>query len=120
MEIQFTGFTHNGELREFAFERIADDRSKTRIKVIADLALSRKYRITVQELPLLCRRLLEGVPNGAGTHTLTFTERDMQTVMTQRQASQRKNVHRQAQRRPRPVSTAFGTPFGGPLMLAKR
>ena len=57
MEYQFTGFTHSGEFREFAFDGVADDRSKTRFKVIADLALSRKYHIAVQELPLLCRRL---------------------------------------------------------------
>ena len=118
MEIQFTGFSHCGECREFAFDRIADDRTKTRIKVTADLALSRKYRIPVQELPLLCKRLLETVPPGA--HSLTFSESEMQRLMDERLASQRKVVHRQAQRRPKPPASGFSTPFGGPLVLAKR
>ena len=59
MEYQFTGFTHNGEFREFAFNGVGDDRSQTAFKVVADLALSRKHHIAVQELPLLCKRLLE-------------------------------------------------------------
>ena len=106
MEYQFTGFTHNGEFREFAFDGVADDRSKTRFKVIADLALSRKYQIAVQELPLLCRRLLERIPDG-GARTLTFTETDMQSLASLRAATQRQIVHKKIQRRPKPAVTPW-------------
>lgn len=107
MEYQFTGFTHNGELREFAFDCVADDRSKTRFKVIADLAMSRKYHIAVQELPLLCRRLLEQAPEGAASNTLVFSESDMQNIVTLRAATQRQIVHKKIQRRPKPAITPW-------------
>ena len=107
MEYQFTGFTHNGELREFAFDGVADDRSKTRFKVIADLGLSRKYHIAVQELPLLCRRLLEQIPDPTVGRTLTFTEADMQTLVNVRTATQRQIVHKKIQRRPKPAVTPW-------------
>ena len=107
MEYQFTGFTHIGEYREFAFYGIDDDRSKTQFKVIADLGLSRKYHIAVQELPLLCRRLLEQLPAGAAARTLTFTESDMQGLVTARLATQRQNVHKKVQRRPKPVTSPW-------------
>ncbi len=107
MEYQFTGFTHSGEFREFAFDGVADDRSKTRFKVIADLALSRKYHIAVQELPLLCRRLLEQIPEGGGAQTLTFTETDMQSLASLRAATQRQIVHKKIQRRPKPAITPW-------------
>jgi hypothetical protein len=107
MEYQFTGFTHNGELREFAFDCVADDRSKTRFKVVADLGLSRKYQIAVQELPLLCLRLLEQIPEGETGRTLTFSEAEMKTVMNVRSAMQRQIVHKKIQRRPKPVTTPW-------------
>jgi hypothetical protein len=107
MEYQFTGFTHNGEYREFAFFGIGEDRSKTPFKVIADLGLSRKYHIAVQELPLLCRRLLEQMPAGGGARTLTFTESDMQGLVNARLATQRQTVHKKVQRRPKPVASPW-------------
>jgi hypothetical protein len=45
--------------------------------VKADLGLSRRYGIQMQELPLLCRNLLERSDNEAETHTFTFSENDM-------------------------------------------
>ena len=107
MEYQFTGFTHRGEFREFAFFGVADDRSKTPFKVIADLGLSRKYHIAVQELPLLCKRLLEQMPEGVGSRTLTFTETDMQVLVNLRVSAQRQIVHKKIQRRPKPVASPW-------------
>lgn len=107
MEYQFTGFTHKGEFREFAFNGIDEARSKTPFKVIADLELSRKYNIAVQELPLLCRRLLEQMPEGSGSRTLTFSETEMQTIVTARSAAARQSVHKKIQRRPKPVASPW-------------
>ncbi|MFN0102366.1 MAG: hypothetical protein ACKV2U_09790 [Bryobacteraceae bacterium] len=107
MEYQFTGFTHNGEFREFAFNGIDEARNKTAFKVVADLSLSRKYNIAVQELPLLCRRLLEQMPEGSGPCTLTFSEADMKVLVTARAAAQRQNVHKKIQRRPKPVMSPW-------------
>jgi hypothetical protein len=77
MQFILTGFHQDIEFRTFAFEGIAADRTRTEYTVGADLALSRKYGIRVQELPLLCRRLLERDEDAAKQHTLTFTEEDM-------------------------------------------
>lgn len=107
MEYQFTGFTHNGEFREFAFNGVDDDRNKTPYKVIADLGLSRRYNIAVQELPLLCRRLLEQMPEGSCSQTLTFTEADMKVLVTLRTATQKQNIHKKIQRRPKPVTSPW-------------
>ena len=79
MQFMLTGFTQDLAFRVFAFERMGSDRVRTKMVVRADLALVRRYGIQMQELPLLCRNLLERSDgdNGAGAHTLTFSEDDM-------------------------------------------
>jgi hypothetical protein len=72
-----TGFTQESGVRVFAFEKIAEDQTRMKYSVRADLSLSRKYDIRIQELPLLCRALLERRGTEDGTHSLTFTEQDM-------------------------------------------
>jgi len=77
MQFILMGFNQETDFRTFAFQGIAADRTRTEFTVRADLVLSRKYGIRVQELPLLCRRLLERDDRGEERHTLTFTEEDM-------------------------------------------
>jgi len=79
MQFMLTGFTQDLAFRVFAFERMGSDRIRTKMVVRADLALVRRYGIQMQELPLLCRNLLErrDGDNGGGEHTLTFSEDDM-------------------------------------------
>jgi hypothetical protein len=77
MQFMLTGFTQDMAFRVFAFERMGSDRVRTKMVVRADLALIRRYGIQMQELPLLCRNLLERSDNDAETHTLTFSEDDM-------------------------------------------
>ena len=59
MQFVLAGFTPDTGFRIFKFEGIGDDRSRTEFTVRADLALSRKYGIQMQDLPLLCRGLLD-------------------------------------------------------------
>jgi hypothetical protein len=77
MQFILTGFTQELAFRVFAFERMGLDRIRTKYAVKADLALVRRYGIPVQELPLLCRNLLDRRDEGEAAHTLTFTEDDM-------------------------------------------
>jgi hypothetical protein len=77
MQFTLTGFSQDMGYRVFAFERIAEDRTRTPCTVRADLALIRGYGIRVQELPLLCRGLLERHDEGAHGGPLTFTEDEM-------------------------------------------
>ncbi len=77
MQYVLTGFTHEMGVRVFAFEGVGEDRVRTEYKVRADLALIRRYGIRVQELPLLCRGILERRNEGEEQRTLTYTEADM-------------------------------------------
>lgn len=76
MEFVFLGFDQSASARQFRFGRIRASRPHTAAVVVADLSLARKYNIQVQDLPLLCRNLLENSDAGtvaAGVITLTET-----------------------------------------------
>ena len=77
MQFNLMGFSHDVGMRVFSFERVGEDRTRTPCTVRADLALIRGYGIRIQELPLLCRALLERHDQGAPQGTLTFTEEEM-------------------------------------------
>src|SRR5580692_7425899 len=82
MMFTLTGFTQDAGCRVFAYEGTGDDRIRIPFTVRADLALSRKYGIRLQELPLMCLGILErSVTDEAGDpespvpqRALTFTE----------------------------------------------
>ena len=83
------GFSQEGSIRHFAFQCRNDDRSHSDFTVNADTSLIRRYGISLQELPLLCRRLLqETLPVTPGS-ALIFAEDRMQQHANQRQASER-------------------------------
>ena len=77
MQYILVGFTHDVGFRVFAFEGIAEHSVRAVYNVRADLALVRKYGIRVQELPLLCRAILEEREVSDAHHTFTFTEAAM-------------------------------------------
>lgn len=101
MEYVFTGFKQVNAVRQFAFDCVGDDRSHTSMTVRADLTLARKYNILPQELPLLCRRLLQsaGVVTPAGS--ITFTEAEMSAF---RKAADDVAAARKPAKRPPPAS----------------
>ena len=77
MHYILTGFTHDVGFRVFAFEAIGEDHVRTAYSVRADLALVRKYGIRVQELPLLCRAVLEQRDGSDDARAFTYTEAAM-------------------------------------------
>lgn len=77
MQYILVGFTHDVGFRVFAFEGIAEHRVRAVYSVRADLALVRKYGIRVQELPLLCRTILEQREVSDAQRMFTFTEAAM-------------------------------------------
>lgn len=113
MQFILTGFTQDMGFRVFAFERVEAGQIRTQYTVRADLGVIRKYDIRVQELPLLCRGLLERREDTEETRTLTFTEEQMRLYAndcaTARQAAAQK-------RRPprRPPSDNLGAAWRGP------
>ena len=57
---RFVEFEQITGVRQFMFDCISDEKlPAVRTCVSADLALARKYGISLQALPLLCRQLLE-------------------------------------------------------------
>ena len=88
--------------------------------VLADISLARKYDIHVQNLPLLCRELLERSDAEAlAGGGVTLTETHMAAVSkAARDASEEKKIHR-----PRPVvssNVGKGWRTQGPLATAPK
>ena len=108
-----TGFRQNGHLRHLSFQMIAADRSRKEVTVQTDVDLLRKYKIPLQELPLLCTRFLAANPERLTAHLLLFTEQDMQTHAGVRSAAlaaqqEKKRAHRM------PVSSKLGQAWRSP------
>ena len=112
MQNSLVGFTHDKGFRVFSFDRLGADRIPTRCTVRADLALTRAYGIQVQELPLLCRALLERCEDGHGIRTLTFAESDMRVCADERAAIRKQVASRKRKPWRRPAGDHhrnFGT-----------
>jgi len=117
MEIVLTGFRQERNVRQFAFQAIGEDRTRREIIVGADLTLIRKHRIPLQELPLLCRRLLEGSIGALKANELMYTEKDMLGYASDRAAAEHTaEQKRRAHRVPASSHTgqAWRTRFGKP------
>jgi hypothetical protein len=102
MQFVLTGFTHDRGFRVFAFDRIGEDRVRTRCTVRTDLALIKQYGIHIQELPLLCRDFLGRGDEADATPSLIFAEAEMKACADARAAARaaagtrRKTPHRPA------------------------
>ena len=100
MQFVLKGFIPEQGFRVFAFDGIAEDRTRTEFKVRTDLSLIRTYGIRVQELPLLCRGVLERRDEGEETHTMTFTEEQMRSHASSRAAEREAAEKRKSRRAP--------------------
>jgi hypothetical protein len=101
MQFVLTGFSQDLEFRIFAFDGVAQDRSRTQFTVRTNLALSRRYGIQLQELPLLCRELLDRCDQTEENRAFTYTEEDMRLYSDHRAAAKEAAAHRRkAPRRP--------------------
>jgi len=106
MPFILTGFKQDLGFRVFGFERVLD-RIRTRFTVRVDLSLSQRYGIRLQELPLVCRKILEGSNAAEETLAVTFTEAEM-LAYAQDCAAAREAIHkRKPPRKPRPSEAGF-------------
>jgi len=112
MQFILTGFTQDLGFRVFAFEGVKADGARARYTVRADLGLVRKYGIRVQELPLLCRALLDKSGENEEKRALIFNEDDMR-IRANDCALARETA---AARRPprRPAGTNLGAAWRAP------
>lgn len=77
MTYVLTGFFQDGGFRVFSYDGISSDHRRSPFWVRADLALARQHKLAVQDLPLLCRGVLDNRASEAGEHTLTFSKAEM-------------------------------------------
>ena len=96
-------------VRRYYFDVVAEDRSRRQVTVGADLDLIRRCRMPLQELPLLCRRLLEGHTE---IETMMFTEIDMERYASERTAAANALLQKRKARRPQ-VSNRVGQAWRG-------
>jgi hypothetical protein len=79
MHYKLVGFSQDDSVRRYAFERILrDGTSAAAFTVVANVALARKLRITLQELPSLCSRLLESGGDDQPAGTVFLTDADLE------------------------------------------
>ena len=99
-----TGFHQLHGIRYYVYQGQHDDGTSSEFTVDADVRLLRKHGIALQELPLLCRRLLEKQPPDSSLKAVTFTEDLMKEQADQRAASkQAAQEKKKAYRRFRPA-----------------
>jgi hypothetical protein len=113
MEYLLEHYRQNAALRVFVFDGVSPDRSRSRFTVSVNTALLGRYTISLQELPLLCRRFLEERAIAGGSHTLTFGETDMAHLAAERADALEVARQRKFSRRAgRGLSPADGLPAG--------
>jgi hypothetical protein len=112
VEYIFAGFRQDANIRRFVFHTIVS-KTRTEYTVGADLVLIQRYQIALQELPLLCRRVLENHPDPAGERTFMFTEDDMRQYAKGRAAARELALQQKRRIRP-PVSANVGAAWRGP------
>jgi len=97
MHYVLAGFRQSEHTRRYYFDAIDEDHDRKRVCVSANIDLIRKYGISIQELPLLCRRLLEKQSN---VISVDFTESEMVLFADKRAADATAAiVHRRPRRR---------------------
>ena len=82
MTYTLAGFEDGAGFRRFTFQCVDADRVKSTILVHADVALARKHEIRLQELPLICLQLLEGLNSDEYGAVITLTEDHMIAIQT--------------------------------------
>lgn len=90
-----TGFKQDLGFRVFSFERAGTEPRSTST-VRADIGLARKHGILMQELPLLCRAVLEHGTDDGAVRSQTYSEEAMQACVgarrMQRELAARKKL----------------------------
>ena len=92
----FTGFSQEGTYRVFSFELLPRSPGRGAFQVRADIADARRYRIPLQELPILCRGVLENRHETDTSHQATYSAADMLAHANARETAEE---NRKARRR---------------------
>jgi len=113
VEFVLLSFDNSQSTRRFLFEGVAADRSRTKVVVSVDLSIVRRYDLKVQNLPLLCRQLLERCdPAAIAAGSITLTEADMAAVRDAALTA----VEERKPRPPRPTPGRVGLAWRGRVL----
>ena len=110
MTYTLSGFTEGNGQRRFAFLCVGSDRSRRTIIVRADLTLARKHEIRLQELPLICLRLLQSFGDIVLAESIALTEDQMIAVQTAAHSTAEKKIRKPPRKRPAEVGQAWRHP----------
>lgn len=113
MDFTLTGFLQDREIRHYRFQATGDDRTRREFTVDADVSLLRKYGIALQEVPLLCRRLLEQHALSGTVKVFIFSEELMREHADQCEALKRAAQEKRKSYR-RPHSNRLGQGWRNP------
>jgi hypothetical protein len=102
MTFTLAGFKDGNGVRRFAFQCVSADRSRTTVFVGTNVELARNHGIRLQDLPLICVRLLESLGNAALTEPVTLTEDRMIEIQTEARMIAEKKAFKPP-RRPSPA-----------------
>jgi hypothetical protein len=98
-----TGFTQNAGIRIYAFEARVDAR-RAHYTVEVNLALIPGYGIRIQDLPLLCRELLQQRTEPDEISAVVFTEQQMRSHAEKLAIARENAEHKRKQ--PKPLANA--------------
>jgi cold shock CspA family protein len=87
MQLQYLGFDQIGNIRQYRFDGIARGAETRHFAVDADLALFARHRVSMQEGPTMCLRLLTAeLPITAGQPNVSrqLTDADMLSYLSTR------------------------------------
>jgi len=108
-----TGFSQAEGIRVYAFEGIGGG-LRVDYTVEVDLSLIPNYGIRIQDLPLLCRELLQKRVESGEISALTFTEEEMRAHAEKLAAEREESARRKSAGR-RPVNVNPGSGWRAPL-----
>ena len=94
MDYVLMTFRQRNNVRQYAFQGTTVDKQRVEFIVDVDLALVLKHGIPMQEIPLLCRRLLEEKPVSEQARKVNFTQAQMQDYAARRDAAKKEAAAR--------------------------
>jgi hypothetical protein len=115
MQFILKGFSQDQEIRVFEFDGITVGSARAPFTVRIDLALARKYGIRLQELPLLCRGVLDQCGEGEPQRAFTYTEEHMCTYAYNAAAREETTKRKKAPRQP--GADYLGATWRGPGVI---
>lgn len=104
------GFKQAMEFRIFEFEGLMANSVRASFTVGIDTTMARKYGIRLQELPLLCRGVLDQCSEGEEQRSFQYTETHMSEYAYNLAAREEAAKHKK-QRQPAPARVAAPWPM---------